>query len=77
MFSRYCKEPFEIEPVQIISEHNNETRVCPNITPRTAKAEISYINSCVGLDYSGEEISKLLKMSLDATHLLKRETYSM
>ncbi|AOW30935.1 phenylalanine--tRNA ligase subunit beta [Candida albicans SC5314] len=68
MFSRYCKEPFEIEPIQIISEHNNETRVCPNITPRTAKAEISYINSCVGLDYSGEEISKLLKkMSLDAT----------
>ncbi|EER36114.1 phenylalanyl-tRNA synthetase beta chain [Candida tropicalis MYA-3404] len=68
MFSRYCKTPFEIEPVQIISEHNGETRVCPNVTPRTAQAEIPYINSCVGLDYSGEEISKLLKkMSLDAS----------
>lgn len=68
MFSRYCKTPFEIEPVQIISEHNGETRVCPNVTPRTAQAEIPYINSCVGLDYSGEEISKLLKkMSLDTS----------
>lgn len=68
MFSRYCKTPFEIEPVQIISEHNGETRVCPNVTPRTAQAEIPYINSCVGLDYSGNEISKLLKkMSLDAS----------
>ncbi|RCK59185.1 Phenylalanine--tRNA ligase beta subunit [Candida viswanathii] len=67
MFSRYCKVPFEIEPVEIISEHNGQSRVCPNVTPRTAQAEISYINSCVGLDYSGDEISKLLKkMSLDA-----------
>ncbi|KAI5950891.1 FRS1 [Candida jiufengensis] len=67
MFSRYSKTPFEIEPLEIISEHNGQSRVTPNITPREAKAEISYINSCLGLDYSGEEISKLLKkMSLDA-----------
>ncbi|ODV82211.1 phenylalanyl-tRNA synthetase [Suhomyces tanzawaensis NRRL Y-17324] len=67
MFSRYSKVPFQIEPVQIISEFNNESRVCPNITPRKAEAEISYINSCVGLDYSGEQIAELLKkMSLSA-----------
>ncbi|RLV91863.1 Phenylalanine--tRNA ligase beta subunit [Spathaspora sp. JA1] len=68
MFSRYCKTPFEIEPLDIISEHNGETRITPNITPRVAQAEISYINSCLGLDYSGEEISKLLKkMALDSS----------
>ncbi|KAG7664881.1 FRS1 [[Candida] subhashii] len=68
MFSRYCKTPFEIEPLDIISEHNGETRITPNIVPRIAKANISYINSCVGLDYSGEQIAKLLKrMALDAT----------
>ncbi|CAL1207064.1 phenylalanine--tRNA ligase, beta subunit [Candida parapsilosis] len=68
MFSRYSKTPFEIEPLKIISEHNGETRVTPNVTPREAQAEISYINSCLGLDYSGEEIAKLLKkMSLEAT----------
>ncbi|EGW34451.1 phenylalanyl-tRNA synthetase beta chain [Spathaspora passalidarum NRRL Y-27907] len=68
MFSRYCKTPFEIEPLDIISEHNNESRITPNIAPRVAQAEISYINSCLGLDYSGEEISKLLKkMALEAS----------
>ncbi|CAI5755988.1 unnamed protein product [Candida verbasci] len=67
MFSKYCEIPFEIEPVEIISKFNNESRICPNLKPRETQAEISYINSCLGLDYSGEEISKLLKkMSLDA-----------
>ncbi|EDK41952.1 phenylalanyl-tRNA synthetase beta chain [Lodderomyces elongisporus NRRL YB-4239] len=68
MFSRYSQTPFEIEPIQIISEHNGQTRVTPNIAPREFKAETAYINSCLGLNYSGEEIAKLLKkMALDAT----------
>ncbi|ODV98270.1 hypothetical protein PACTADRAFT_31672 [Pachysolen tannophilus NRRL Y-2460] len=67
MFSVYCDDPFTVEPVKIISEHNGETRVFPNIEPRTMQAEISYINSCLGLQLSGEEISKLLlRMSLHA-----------
>lgn len=70
MFSAYCSTPFEIEPVQIISKHNQEDRVTPKITPRKAQAEIAYINSCLGLDYTGEQISKLLnKMSLLAKPL--------
>lgn len=67
MFSGHCKKPFVIEPVQINSPHNKQDRVCPNITPRSFKAEIPYINSCLGLNYSGDEISQLLKkMSLQA-----------
>jgi len=67
LFSAYCEAPFEIEPIQVISEHNNETRVTPNVTPRKTTAEVEYINSCTGLDYSAEQISKLLKkMSLNA-----------
>jgi phenylalanyl-tRNA synthetase beta chain len=67
MFSTYCEKPFHIEPVKVISEHNNQSRIVPNITPRVAQTEISYINSCVGLDYSGEQIAELLKkMSLRA-----------
>lgn len=67
MFSGHCKKPFVIEPVQINSPHNKQDRVCPNISPRSFKAEIPYINSCLGLNYSGDEISKLLKkMSLQA-----------
>ncbi|CUM66906.1 uncharacterized protein PRCAT00004591001 [Priceomyces carsonii] len=67
MFSVYCKKAFEIEPVKIISEHNGESRVTPNVEPRIMQAEISYINSCLGLKLSPHEISNLLrKMSLTA-----------
>lgn len=56
-----------IEPVKIVSEHNKETRVTPDLTSRVAKAEVSYINQCCGLDLTAAEISNLLrKMAYDA-----------
>ncbi|OJK02822.1 hypothetical protein ASPACDRAFT_75931 [Aspergillus aculeatus ATCC 16872] len=67
MFSQYCTEPFTIEPIKIVSEHNNETRVVPDISPRKAEAEVSYINQCCGLELKPEEICTLLKkMAYDA-----------
>lgn len=51
----------------MVSEHNNETRIVPDIAPRTTQAEISFINQCCGLDLSAPELSKLLeKMSYHA-----------
>lgn len=68
MFSHYTEEPFTIEPVEVISKHNNESRVTPNLSPKTFTAEIDYINSCLGLELSSDDIIKLLlKMSLVAT----------
>ncbi|KAM0303581.1 hypothetical protein ACHAPM_003150 [Fusarium culmorum] len=64
MFSMYCSEPFTVEPVQINSDHNNQTRVTPNLKPRVAEVEIDYLNSCTGLNESPESLCKLLsKMS--------------
>lgn len=60
MFSEYCAEPFTIEPVQIISDHNGETRQTPDISPRQAVAEVDYINNCCGLSESPEKICELL-----------------
>jgi phenylalanyl-tRNA synthetase beta chain len=60
MFSQYCSEPFTIEPIQIISEHNSETRQTPNISPRLAEAEVDYMNNCCGLQESPERICELL-----------------
>ncbi|RPA85230.1 phenylalanyl-tRNA synthetase [Ascobolus immersus RN42] len=60
MFSMYCAEPFTVEPVKIESEHNGESRVVPNLTPRTTEAEVKYINQCCGLKLSREEICTLL-----------------
>lgn len=68
MFSRYCAEQFTVEPVEIVSEHNNESRITPNVKPRTMDVKVDYINSCLGLTLSPEEISKYLKkLSLKAT----------
>jgi phenylalanyl-tRNA synthetase beta chain len=68
MFSQYCAEPFTIEPVKIISDHNKETRQTPDLTPRVAEAEVDYINNCCGLQESPERICQLLtKMCYTAT----------
>lgn len=60
MFSQYCAEPFTIEPVQIISEHNGESRVTPVIAHRKFEAEVDYINNCCGLSETPERICELL-----------------
>ena len=50
-----------IEPIKIVSEHNGETRVVPDIAPRTTQAEVSFINQCCGLNLSATEIGDLLR----------------
>ncbi|KZF22192.1 phenylalanyl-tRNA synthetase beta subunit [Xylona heveae TC161] len=68
MFSQYTEQQFTVEPVKIISKHNNETRETPNLTPRETQAELSYINECCGLSLTAEEVCKLLeKMSYHAS----------
>ncbi|KAH9222835.1 hypothetical protein DL95DRAFT_325926 [Leptodontidium sp. 2 PMI_412] len=60
MFSQYCSEPFTIEPLKIISEHNGLTRQTPDLSPRLAEAEVDYINNCCGLQETPERICQLL-----------------
>ncbi|KAI0106117.1 phenylalanyl-tRNA synthetase beta chain [Hypoxylon sp. NC0597] len=65
MFSVYAAESFTVEPIKIISDHNGQTRISPNLTPRTTTVEVDYLNGCLGLSESAESISKLLsKMAL-------------
>lgn len=65
MFSEYCAEPFTIEPVHIISGHNNETRDAPDLTPRHFTADVSYLNDCTGLSLSPQQQCDLLKRMCD------------
>ncbi|RMD44380.1 hypothetical protein DV735_g685, partial [Chaetothyriales sp. CBS 134920] len=68
MFSQYTAEPFTVEPIQIVSEHNGETRVVPDLTPRTTQAEVDYIQACTGVDLSAKQICDLLsRMSFKAS----------
>ncbi|KAF3491656.1 uncharacterized protein GIQ15_01173 [Arthroderma uncinatum] len=67
MFSQCTEEPFTIEPIKIVSEHNKESRQVPTLEPRVAQASIAYINQCTGLSLSGQEMCELLKkMALSA-----------
>jgi phenylalanyl-tRNA synthetase beta chain len=61
MFSCYCAEPFTIEPVNIISEHNQQSRQVPDVTPRATTASASFINSVCGLNESRESLCALLE----------------
>lgn len=70
MFSQYAAEPFTVESVEIRSEHNGCSRTTPSIAARKHEAEISYINSCTGLEQSADTIVKQLsRMSMDAKYL--------
>ena len=60
MFSQYTSEPFTVEPIQIRSPHNSQSRIAPNLTPRQTTASISYINACCGLTLTAPEICTLL-----------------
>ncbi|KAF2668500.1 phenylalanyl-tRNA synthetase [Microthyrium microscopicum] len=60
MFSTYCAEPFTVEPVNIISKHNNESRQTPDLSPRPMVASSAYLNACTGLTLSPAEQCKLL-----------------
>lgn len=67
MFSKYCEEPFTIEPVKIISEHNGTSRITPSLATRTIEVELDYLNQVCGLEESPESIAKLLsKMAYKA-----------
>lgn len=68
MFSGYCADPYTIEPVRIVSEHNNATRITPSLVTRNVDVEVDYINQCCGLEESPESIVKLLsKVTFEAT----------
>lgn len=50
-----------VEPINIISKHNHESRQAPDLTPRETQAELSYINGCCDLSLTGPEVCSLLK----------------
>lgn len=60
MFSQYTSEPFTVEPIQIQSPHNNQSRLTPDLTPRKTTASLKYLNGCCGLSLSAPEVCKLL-----------------
>lgn len=68
MFSEYCDEKFTVEPIEIVSPHNGESRQTPDLTSRVTQAEVSYINSCCGLSLTAADMcNRLTRMGYVAT----------
>ena len=59
-FSVHCGDKFTIEPVQIVSDHNDQTRVTPSLAPRHTEVEVDYLNACTGLTEPPAVLAKLL-----------------
>lgn len=57
MFAGYAES---IEPINIISPHNHESREAPDLTPREMVAEVNFLNQTTGLELAPDGIAKLL-----------------
>ncbi|KAJ1663367.1 phenylalanine--tRNA ligase subunit beta [Coemansia sp. RSA 1813] len=67
MFSCYCKDPFTVEPVEVVYP-DGKSAVYPEYEPRTVKTSSTYLNGIVGIKQTDSEIVGLLKrMSMEAT----------
>ncbi|KAJ2455214.1 phenylalanine--tRNA ligase subunit beta [Coemansia sp. RSA 2336] len=66
MFSQHCKEPFTVEPVEVVYP-DGKSFVYPDFETKTITTTAKYLNGIVGIDKSDSEIVELLhKMSLEA-----------
>lgn len=65
MFSEYCKDPYTVEAVEILTA-NNEKITTPNINHRTFKTNVDYLNNLASTpNLNSKEVANYLqKMSL-------------
>lgn len=66
MFSEYCANKFEVEPVEVLSA-NGVSSIYPNLSSREMEVSLSYICDAVGVPFQTKQVIELLnKMQLPA-----------
>jgi phenylalanyl-tRNA synthetase beta subunit len=64
---RYCKSPFQVEPVQV-TDSLGDVHVFPNLESRSLNVTSEYINKYIGIDLSADKMAEMLtKMQLAST----------
>ncbi|VDM52612.1 unnamed protein product [Angiostrongylus costaricensis] len=64
MFSQYCREPFTVEPVEVVYEKDNRKEA---LKSRELMVRVSEINAKIGFQLDAQTMAKLLvRMSLEA-----------
>ncbi|CAI5487307.1 unnamed protein product [Closterium sp. Naga37s-1] len=67
MFSEFCENKFEVEPVEVVSTEG-QVAVYPQMEERDVETSVGYINKAIGVDLKAEEIARLLtRMQLPST----------
>ncbi|KAL6762004.1 phenylalanyl-tRNA synthetase [Haematococcus lacustris] len=67
MFSEYCSNSFEVEPVEV-QDAAGDISVFPCLESRSLQVPVSYINANLGLDLPAPEVASLLqRMQLNAS----------
>lgn len=66
MFSVYCKQKFEVEPVEVVNS-DGKSNVYPDLSHYHMEVPLSYISGIVGVSLEAEKVAGLLnKMQLHA-----------
>jgi phenylalanyl-tRNA synthetase beta chain len=67
MFSEYCLNPFEIEPIEVIDAAGGST-IYPDISSKYFAVDMNYVRQCTGLEIDASLAASLLKkMQLEAS----------
>lgn len=61
MFSEYSKDKFTIEQVTVHYKAENKKTITPTWEPYECSTSVDYVNGCLGLNLSGNDIIQLLK----------------
>ncbi|CAI9114782.1 OLC1v1015583C1 [Oldenlandia corymbosa var. corymbosa] len=73
MFSMYCKNKFEVEPVKVIYP-DGKSHCYPDLSLYQMEVPLSYATSIVGVDLPGNEVASLLmKMQLHVEESASRD----
>ncbi|KAJ0768792.1 putative phenylalanine--tRNA ligase [Helianthus annuus] len=73
MFSVYCKQKFEVEPVEV-TYPDGKSSICPELSPYDMKVSLSYINRIAGVSLEANKVAGLLnKMQLHAEQSVSKD----
>ncbi|KAM0950056.1 putative phenylalanine--tRNA ligase [Dioscorea sansibarensis] len=76
MFSEYCQEKFEVEPVEVVHSDGN-TSIYPDLSITNMKVDLSDISGSIGVSLPEQEVIHLLKkMQLQTEELLSQSEKS-
>eukprot|EP00249_Psilotum_nudum_P018857 c26990_g2_i1 orf=652-2535(-) len=72
MFSEYCENKFEVEPVQVISA-DGKSNICPDLSVRDLDVSVPYISHCIGVNLDTKQVVDLLsRMQVHAKEIVSK-----